>query len=67
MSVAKIVEIKATSEESFEHAIKTGIKRASKTVENIKSAWVAEQDVTVNEGEITEYRVLLKITFVLKD
>ncbi len=67
MSVAKVVEIKAGSEKSFEHAVRKGIKRASKTIDNIKGAWVAEQEVTVDDGEVTEFRVLLKVTFVLND
>lgn len=67
MSVAKITEIKASSTKSFDDAIKAGIKRASKTLENIKSAWVQEQEVKVGKGgSIKEYRVLLKVTFILK-
>ena len=65
MSVAKVVEIKAASKKSFEHAVQRGIKRASKTIKNIKGAWVAEQEVTVDGGNVTEYRVLLKVTFLL--
>ena len=68
MSVARVTEIKATSTESFNHAVKVGVKRATKTLENVKSAWVENMDVSVGEdGEITEYRVQLKVTFVLKD
>jgi flavin-binding protein dodecin len=67
MSVAKITEIKSTSTKSFEHAVKAGIKRASKTLDNITAAWVSSQEVCVEDGEITEYRVLLKVTFVLND
>ena len=67
MSVAKITEIKASSTKSFDDAIKAGIQRASETLENIKSAWVQEQEVKVGkDGSIKEYRVLLKVTFVLK-
>ena len=66
MSVAKIKEIKATSEKSFDDAVRVGVKRASKTLQNVKGAWVAEQDVKVEKGKIVEYRVLLKVTFVLK-
>jgi hypothetical protein len=65
MSVAKIVEITAESRESFEDAIRQGIQRASKTVENIKGAWVKEQQVVVEGGKITAYRVDLKVTFIL--
>lgn len=67
MSVAKVSEITASSEKSFEDAIQIGISRASKTLENVQNAWVKDQEVTVNGGKITEYRVRLKITFVLND
>ena len=68
MSVARVTEIKATSTESFEDAIKQGVARAVKTLKNVKSAWVENQDVSVNDaGEISEYRVQLKVTFVLED
>ena len=68
MSVATISEIKAASTVSFEDAVKQGVARASKTLRNVKSAWVVNQDVRVGEnGEITEYRVHLKVTFVLED
>jgi len=67
MSVAKVTEIIASSNKGFDDAITNGIKRANKTLKNIKSAWVKDQQLTVNEGKITEYRVVLKVTFVLKD
>ena len=67
MSIAKISEIKATSKKGFEDAVQKGIKRAAKTIENIKGAWIAEQEVIVENGEITEYRVLMRITFVLNE
>ena len=68
MSVASISEIKASSTVSFEDAIKQGVKRAAKTLRNVKSAWIQNQEVSVNEnGEISEYRVHLKVTFVLDD
>jgi hypothetical protein len=66
MSVARITEITATSEKSFEDAVKTGVKRASKTLENITAAWVKDQQVEVKDGKISEYRVCLKVTFILK-
>lgn len=66
MSVAKVIEIKATSEKSFEDAVKQGIKTAGKTVKGIKSAWVSEQEVIVKNDKVTEYRVLLKVTFLVK-
>lgn len=68
MSVARITEIKATSTESFDDAVKQGVSRAVKTLKNVKSAWVENQDVRINEaGEISEYRVQLKVTFILED
>lgn len=68
MSVARVSEIKASSTESFDDAIRQGVGRAVKTLRNVKSAWVANQDVTVDDdGNIAEYRVQLKVTFVLDD
>jgi flavin-binding protein dodecin len=67
MPVAKIIEISAESPESFEDAIQIGITRASKTVKNIKSAWVKEQQVVVEKGKVTAYRVDMKVVFVLKE
>jgi len=67
MSVAKVTEISATSEKSFEDAIKEGIKRANKTLENITGAWVKDMKVDVKDGKISVYRVHMKVTFVLKD
>lgn len=65
MSVAKIIEINAESEKSFEDAIDKGIKQASTTVHGIKGAWVKGQQVLVTGDQITMYRVDLKVTFVL--
>ncbi len=65
MSVAKIIEISCESPKSFEDAIQDGIAKASKTVHNIKSAWVKEQHAVIENGKITMYRVDLKVTFVL--
>ncbi|MCB1638211.1 MAG: dodecin domain-containing protein, partial [Thiothrix sp.] len=62
MSVAKISEITASSSKSFDDAIKQGIKRANKTLKNISSAWVADQNVKVEDGKITEYQVRMKVT-----
>ncbi|MES9944666.1 MAG: hypothetical protein B6D77_16660 [gamma proteobacterium symbiont of Ctena orbiculata] len=67
MSVAKVTEIIASSNKSFDDAVTKGIKRANKTLKNIKSAWVKDQQVTVNNGKVTEFRVTMKVTFVLKD
>ncbi len=66
MSVAKIIEISAESKESFEDAIRQGIRQAAKTVKNIKRAWVEDQLVEVDGDKITSYRVHLKVTFVLE-
>lgn len=65
MSVAKVIEISANSTKSFEDAIKQGIQTAAKSVHNIKGAWVKEQQVVVEGNKVTEYRVDLKVTFVL--
>ncbi len=65
MAVAKVIEITAASPESFEAAIADGIQRASKTVNNIQSAWVKEQQVKVEGNEVTSFRVTLKVTFLL--
>jgi dodecin len=65
MSVAKIIEISCESSKSFEDAIQSGIMRASKTIHNIKGAWVKEQQVVIENNKITMYRVDLKVTFVL--
>ena len=66
MSVAKVTEIIASSNKGFDDAIAKGIRRANKTLKNIKGAWVKDQQVSVDKGNITEYRVVLKVTFVLK-
>lgn len=65
MSVAKIIELSADSPKSFEDAVVQGISRASKTIHGIKSAWVKEQHVVVENDKVALYRVDLKITFVL--
>ncbi len=65
MAVAKTTEIIAGSAKSFEDAVTTGVERASKTIRNIKSAWVKDQEVVVADGKVTEYRVNLKVTFLL--
>jgi flavin-binding protein dodecin len=67
MSVAKVIEVTASSPKSFEDAIQQGISRASKTVEHIKGAWIKEHKVVVENGRVTEYRVHMKVTFVLND
>jgi len=67
MSIAKVSEISATSTKSFEDAIEHGIARANKTLRNVRSAWIKEQQVRVSKGSITEYQVNLMITFVIDD
>jgi flavin-binding protein dodecin len=67
VSIAKNVEITASSSKSFEGAVEKGVRRFSKTVDNVESAWVKEQKVVVKDGEVSQYRVTMVITFVLKD
>ncbi len=68
MSVARITEIKVSSIVSFDDAIKAGIARAQKTLSNIRSAWIENQEVLIDDkGQITEYRVQMKVTFILED
>ncbi len=66
MAVARVTEIIASSPKSFDDAVKKGIERANKTLQNVKGAWVKDQNVLIENGKITEYRVDLKVTFVLK-
>ena len=67
MSVAKVTEIIASSSKSFEDAVNQGVKRASKTLKGVKAVWVQDQKAIVSNGKITEYRVNMKVSFVLKD
>jgi flavin-binding protein dodecin len=67
MSVARVTEITSSSEKSFEDALQQGIARSVKTLKNVEGAWVQEQKVVVKDGRITEYRVNLKVTFILND
>ncbi len=66
MTVAKVAEISATSKKSFENAINEGLDRANKTLENIEGAWIKDMKVTVKNGKVENYRVNLKLTFVLQ-
>jgi flavin-binding protein dodecin len=66
-TVARVTEISSTSDTSLEDAIKVGIERANQTLRNVRSAWVKEQQVKVNNGAIVEYQVNLLVTFVLDD
>ncbi|MDB4073668.1 dodecin family protein [Ascidiaceihabitans sp.] len=67
MSIAKVTEVIASSTKSFDDALESGIARASKTVKGISGAWIADQKVVVTDGKISEYRVVMKITFLLED
>jgi dodecin len=68
MSIARVTEIKASSPKSFDDAIKAGVARSHKTLKNVKSAWIENQEVLIDDhGQITEYRVQMKVTFVLED
>jgi dodecin len=66
MSVAKVIEVTATSTESFDDAVKVGIQKSGETLRNIRGAWVSEQKVDVEDGRIVAYRVTLRVTFILE-
>lgn len=65
-SVAKVIEIIASSDTSFEDAVSNGIEKASESIKNITSAWVQDQSVKVKDGKVTKFSVVLKVTFVVK-
>jgi len=67
MAVAKVSELSVTSSKSFQDAIEQGIARANKTLRNVRSAWIKEQQVRVREGAITEFQVNMMVTFVIDD
>lgn len=67
MSIARTTEITSSSNKSFEDAIKIGVKRYAKTIDNVEGAWIKEQKVVIKDGNISEFRVTMKVTFVLKD
>ncbi len=67
MSIARITEISSTSTKSFEDAIQSAVSRATKTLRNVRGAWVKEQQIKIDEGKIVEYQVNLMITFVLEE
>ncbi|MDH3455617.1 MAG: dodecin family protein [Gemmatimonadota bacterium] len=67
MSIAKVTEISASSKKSFEDAVRMGLRRAAKTLDNIEGAWVQGMKVDVEDGKVTQFRVNLKVTFVLSD
>lgn len=67
MTVARITEISSVSTKSFQDAIVQGIERANKTLRNVKGAWIKDQEVTIDNGKVSGYKVILKVTFVLTD
>lgn len=67
MAVARVTEIIAGSSKSFDDAIREGIKRANETLKNVEGVWIKDQSIQLKKGEIREYRVALKVTFVLED
>ena len=67
MAVARVTEIISASPKSFDDAIQSGIKRANQTLKNLRGAWVQDQKLVIEKGKITEYRVTLKVTFVLME
>ncbi len=66
MTVARTTEIIAGSSKSFDAAIASGLKRATKTLDNVTGAWIADQELIIDKGKVKEYRVRMKVTFVLK-
>jgi flavin-binding protein dodecin len=67
MAVARVTEISSTSEKSFEDAVQQGVARATKTLRNVRSAWIKEQRVDIRDGHIAEYQVNMMVTFILDD
>lgn len=67
MTVARITEISSVSSVSFQDAIVEGVARANKTLKNVKGAWVKDQEVTIDNGKVAGYKVVLKVTFILQD
>lgn len=67
MTVARITEISSVSGKSFQHAIEQGVDRANKTLKHVKGAWVKDQEVMIDQGKVSGYKVILKVTFVLSD
>jgi dodecin len=67
MTIARITEISSVSTKSFQDAIEQGVARAHKTLKNVMGAWVKDQEVTIDQGKVTGYKVILKVTFVLTE
>ena len=66
MAIAKVVEVNSSSSKSFEDAIQSGITKVTETIKNVQGAWINEQKVVINDNKITEYRVNLKISFLVE-
>lgn len=66
MSVAKVIELKARSTQSFEDAVQQGLEKATESVDNVQSAWIQDQQVQVENGSVSSYQVTLKVTFVVE-
>lgn len=67
MSIAKVIEIIASSPKSFDDAVKIGIERANETIDEVKGAWIKDQKVVVHKGKVVEFRVIMNVTFLLKN
>jgi flavin-binding protein dodecin len=67
MSVAKVIELTADSSKGFEDAIRNGISKAGETLQGIRAAWIANQEVLIEDGKVKTYRVHMRVTFVLND
>lgn len=67
MTVARITEISSVSTASFQDAIEQGVARANKTLKNVRGAWVKDQEVSIDNGKVSGYKVILKVTFILSD
>ena len=67
MTIARVTEVTASSKKSFEDAVERGVARADKTLKSVKGAWVKDQEVSIKDGKVTEFRVKMKITFVLEE
>lgn len=67
MTIARITEISSVSSVSFQDAIVEGVARANKTLKNVKGAWLKDQEVTIDNGKVSGYKVVLKVTFILQD
>ena len=66
-SIAKVTEITAQSPDGFEHAIRTGVERLNKTIRNLQSVWIKDQEVVLDGGKIKNFRVTMKVTFLVED